>query len=486
MKRARPANAAAHAGANPLDAAECSYPFNIEKHYQVKTSISVSELLDTPRLSWLQYLVFVLCATAVFADGYDTQVVAYIAPTLSKAWHLPPGAMGPVFAVTLFGSALGSLFLAPLADRWGRKRIIVSSTAVIGLFTLACSFAPSLAVLEALRFCAGLGLGAALPNAVALISEYAPPRRRIALVSLMFCGYPIGSAFGAFIATQLSPRYGWPSVFQFGGVTTLLLWPILQRYLPESLTFLSLRDPVGPATQSLVRRLRPQEAAGVQYRLLADEQPVGDRRSLPMLFSENRGPVTVLLGLLAFLTLIDLYVLNSWLPTLIHDMGLSLARASAATAAFQFGGIAGAMTLGWLGERLGIYYVVPVVYVFAAALIAGIAGQPSAQWLPLTTFGAGFMLIGAQTCNNGIVATLYPTAARATAIGVNLTIGRIGSILGPFLTGLLLAASFSAHAVLMLASLPALAAAAVMCLLKPAVARVHASVAARPPLAGES
>lgn len=456
------------------------------ERYPVKTSISASELLDTSRLSWLQYLVFALCATSVFADGYDTQVVAYIAPTLSKEWHLPPGAMGPVFAVTLFGSALGSLFLAPLADLWGRKRIIVHATAVIGLFTLACSFATSLAALEALRFCAGLGLGAAVPNAIALVSEYAPPRRRIGLVSLIFCGYPIGSAFGAFIATELAPRLGWPSVFYFGGVTTLLLWPVLHRYLPESLTFLSLRDPAGPGTQSLIRRLRPQEPAGAQHRLLPDEQPVGNRRSLPMLFNERRGPVTVLLGLLAFLTLIDLYVLNSWLPTLIHDMGLTLARASAATAAFQLGGIVGAITLGWLGDRLGIYYVVPVAYVFAAALIAGIAVQPPAQLLPLTTFGVGFMLIGAQTCNNGIVSSLYPTAARATAIGVNLTIGRIGSILGPYLTGLLLAASVSAHTVLLLASLPTLAAAAAMCLLKPAVARVRANVASLPTLAQES
>jgi AAHS family 4-hydroxybenzoate transporter-like MFS transporter len=205
-----------------------------------------------------------------------------------------------------------------------------------------------------------------------------------------------------------------------------------------------------------------------------------------MLFSERRGPVTALLGLLAFLTLIDLYVLNSWLPTLIHNMGLTLARASAATAAFQVGGILGAITLGWLGDRLGIYYVVPVAYLFAAALIAGMAAQPSAQLLSLTTFGAGFMLIGAQTCNNGIVASLYPTAARATAIGVNLTIGRIGSILGPYLTGLLLAASVSAHTVLLLASLPTLAAAAAMCLLKPAVTRARANVSQRPPLAGES
>jgi len=439
----------------------------------VRTSITPSELLDTPRLSRLQYLVFVLCALSVFADGYDTQVIAYIAPTLSSAWGLPPGALGPVFAITLLGSALGSLLLAPLADRWGRKRIIVGAALTVGTFTLACGFATSLVALEVLRFFAGLGLGAAVPNAIALVTEYAPRRRRIGLVTLTFCGYPIGAAFGAFVATQLSPRFGWPSVFQFGGVATLLLWPVLQRYLPESLTFLSLRDPVGARAQTLIGRLRSDATGKEHYCLLPEEHVPSGRKSLAILFSEHRAPVTVLLGLLAFLTLIDLYILNSWLPTLIHGMGLTLARASAATAAFQLGGIAGAILLGWLGDRLGIFYVVPVAFLLSAVSIAGIALQPSAQWLPLVTFSTGFMLIGAQTCNNGLVSSLYPTAARATAIGVNLTIGRIGSILGPFVTGLLLAAKISASTVLLLATIPVLGAAVAMCLLKPAVARVR-------------
>lgn len=448
----------------------------------MRTTIRASELLDTPRLSRLQYLVFALCALSVFADGYDTQAVSYIAPTLSAEWRLPAGAMGPVFALTLLGSALGSLFLAPLADRWGRRRIIVCAAFVVGVFTAACGFATTLGALEVLRFCAGLGLGAALPNAIALVAEYAPARRRIGLVTLTFCGYPVGAAFGALVATQLSPRFGWPAVFQFGGAATLLLWPILYRYLPESLTFLGLHDPAGPGAQSIIRRLRPGGPALAEYRLLADEQPVAGRRSLALLFSEGRGAATVLLGLLAFLTLIDLYLLTSWLPTLIQGMGLTLARASAATATFQLGGILGAITLGWLGDRLGVFYVVSSAYVLGAVLICAMAAQPSPLLLPLTTFGAGFMLIGAQTCNNGIVASVYPTAVRATAIGVNLTIGRIGSIVGPFLTGLLLANNFSVQTVLLLASLPALAAAAAMCLLKPALGRVQAVVS--PPPAG--
>jgi AAHS family 4-hydroxybenzoate transporter-like MFS transporter len=169
------------------------------------------------------------------------------------------------------------------------------------------------------------------------------------------------------------------------------------------------------------------------------------------------------------------------LPTLIQGMGLTLARASAATATFQLGGIVGAITLGWLGDRLGVFYLVSIAYVLGAVLICVMAAHPTPLLLPLATFGAGFMLIGAQSCNNGIVASVYPTAVRATAIGVNLTIGRIGSIVGPLLTGLLLAHNFSVQTVLFLASLPALAAAAAMCLLRPAVGRLQAYASPRAP-----
>jgi AAHS family 4-hydroxybenzoate transporter-like MFS transporter len=449
----------------------------------MKMTIRPSELIDTPELSRLQYLVFFLCAASVFVDGYDTQVVAYIAPTLSKAWHLPPGALGPVFAATLLGSALGSLLLAPLADRWGRQRTIVWATAVIGVFMLACSFAPSIAALEGLRFCAGLGLGAAVPNALALVTEYAPSRRRIGLATLVFCGYPVGAVFGALVATQLTPRFGWPAVFQFGAAVTLLLLPCLQRYLPESLTFLSLSAPEGARAQGLIRRLRPGLARAESCRLESDEQRVAVERPFPALFSEGRTGLTGLLGLLAFLTLIDLYLLTSWLPTLVNSMGFSLNLASAATAAFQLGGIAGTLAFGWVGERLGVLRIIPVAYLAAAVLIGCIAMFPIPGVITLAAFGSGVMLIGAQSCNNGIVSSAYPTAARATAIGFNLTIGRIGSIIGPFVTGVLLAARLSAHDVLLLATVPAVGAAVSMLFVGRVAARSRLDLAARPGLA---
>jgi AAHS family 4-hydroxybenzoate transporter-like MFS transporter len=200
-----------------------------------RTPIGVAALIDSASISRLQYQVFGLAAVSVCLDGYDTQAVAYIAPIVSRSWHLPTGSFGPVFAAGLIGSALGSVLLAPLSDRLGRKRVIVASTAAIGILTLLCAFARSLGMLELLRFLAGLGLGATLPNALALIAEYAPERRRTTIVSATFCGLAIGAALGAVAATGLVPRWGWPSVFVAGGVMTLLLWPTLRWLLPESL-----------------------------------------------------------------------------------------------------------------------------------------------------------------------------------------------------------------------------------------------------------
>src|SRR5581483_8863067 len=168
--------------------------------------IGVAALIDGAPISRLQYRVYALCGLSVFLDGYDTQAVAYIAPVVSRNWNLPTGAFGPVFAAGLIGSALGSLALAPLSDRLGRKRVMVASAAAIGLLTLLCAAAKTLGMLELLRFLAGLGLGATLPNALALIAEYAPERRRTTIVSARFCGLAVGAALGAVAAAALGPR----------------------------------------------------------------------------------------------------------------------------------------------------------------------------------------------------------------------------------------------------------------------------------------
>ncbi len=436
-----------------------------------RSPVTVADLIEDSPVGVLQYRVFVLAALSLVLDGYDTQAVAYVAPAISKHWSLATGAFGPVFAAGLIGSALGSIALAPWADRFGRKRLLVTSAAVVGLLTLLCGTAQSLSQLEALRFVAGVGLGAALPNALALISEYAPERRRTSIVTITFCGLALGAALGGFVASLLVPRFGWRSVFTVGGTATLLLVPVLQWRLPESLRFLVMRDPCGLQALQTLRRL--VGTSSIEHIELIAEEQAEQLRGWAPLFRGGRMVVTVTYGCLAFFTLLTLYLLNNWLPTLIHAIGIDIRQASWSTAGFQLGGILGAIALGMLSDRLGPIRVVIAAYVAGASFVGAI-GAIHGPWLvAVAAFGAGFTIVGAQSCNNAMVAGLYPTAARGKALGLNLTIGRLGSIVGPTVTGWLLLRDFPPQRVLVWAAVPLAFSALLLCAASRSIGRLQ-------------
>jgi AAHS family 4-hydroxybenzoate transporter-like MFS transporter len=427
------------------------------------TATPIGALIDARAIGSLQWRTFVLAAMSLFLDGYDTQSVAYIAPVISKSWALPTGAFGTVFAAALIGSAVGSFALAPLADRLGRKRVMVWATIAIGCFTMLCAWAESLRVLELLRFLTGLGLGAAVPNALAHIAEYAPIRRRASIISITFCALAAGAALGALAATALVPRYGWMAVFVAGAIATWVLCPLLQALLPESLQYLVLHDPSGKEALTIVRQLRGR-AEPEQVRRLAGLAGSQDRRraSASLLFRDGRAVATITYGLLAFLTLLTLYLLTSWLPTLIHVMGFSLRQASGWTAAFQLGGIVGTAGLGLLADRVDPIRLVVMTYAIAVAVILCIAWAPDPEVIMFAAFCAGFTVIGAVSCNNAVLVGLYPVEVRSTALGWNLTIGRIGSIAGPVMAGMLLLTHVNARGVLVAAAVPVACAAVLL------------------------
>jgi len=420
--------------------------------------IDLVDFIDRQPVGSFQMRLLLTCAAVLFLDGFDTQAIGYVAPALAKEWGLSKGALGPVFSAGLFGLMIGALVFGPLADRIGRKKIIIFATAAFGVGALITAFAQDVTSLLIIRFLTGLGLGGAMPNAIAMTSEFNPHRRRATMVMIMFCGFSIGAALGGFLAADLIPRYGWRSVFIVGGIAPLLMLPVLVLRLPESVRFLATsgRDPRAVAV--LLKRISPHTAFASDARFVVPETQLA---GIPVvhLFREGRTAVTLLLWVVFFMSLLDLYFLANWLPTVLNDLGASVSAAVAIGSLLQVGGVVGTFALGSVIDRFS-FRALALVY-FGAVFAVGAIGQlgHSAVLVSLAIFAAGFCVVGGQIAANALAAGFYPTSVRASGVGWALGIGRIGSIVGPLVGGVLLAEKWSTAAVFMTAAAAALVAA---------------------------
>ena len=422
------------------------------------SQVDVAEFIDQQPVGGFQVKLLLTCAAVLFLDGFDTQAIGYVAPALAKEWGLTKGALGPVFSAGLFGLMIGALLFGPLADRIGRKKIIILSTLAFGIGALVTAFVNDLNTLLAIRFLTGLGLGGAMPNAVAMTSEFNPRRRRATMVMIMFCGFSVGAALGGLLAAALIPQFGWRSVFVVGGVAPLLLVPVLALRLPESVRFLALTGRANERVAELLRLINPNAAFAPARQFVIDEPHLP---GIPVvhLFREGRTLVTLLLWVVFFMSLLDLYFLSNWLPTVLNDLGSSVASSAAIGSMLQVGGVVGTFALGSIIDRFS-FRALALVY-FIAVFAVGAIGQlgHSVVFVTMAIFAAGFCVVGGQIAANALAAAFYPTSVRATGVGWALGIGRVGSIVGPLVGGMLLTMKWSAASVFMAAAGAAMCAA---------------------------
>ena len=420
--------------------------------------IDLVDFIDRQPVGGFHLRLLLACGAVLFLDGFDTQAIGYVAPALAKEWGLTKGALGPVFSAGLFGLMIGALVFGPLADRIGRKKIIVASTLAFGVGALVTARAEGLDALLVIRFLTGLGLGGAMPNAIAMTSEFNPQRRRATMVMIMFCGFSIGAALGGLLAAWLIPQFGWRAVFIVGGLAPLVLVPILVLRLPESVRFLATRGHAPARVAELLRQISPRTAFAPGVEFLVRETHLA---GLPVahLFRERRTPVTLLLWVVFFMSLLDIYFLANWLPTVLNDLGASVSQAVLIGSMLQVGGVVGTLALGSIIDRFS-FSALALVY-FVAVFAVGAIGQlgHSAVLVSVAIFAAGFCVVGGQIAANALAAAFYPTSVRATGVGWALGIGRVGSIVGPLVGGVLLAGKWSTAAVFLAAAGAALCAA---------------------------
>jgi AAHS family 4-hydroxybenzoate transporter-like MFS transporter len=418
-------------------------------------ALDIRRFIDDRPVSRFQLLVAVMCGLIVFVDGFDAQAMGYVAPALTAAMNIPRSVLGSVISSGLVGMMIGALVSGPLADRIGRKPVLVACALIFGAGSLLTATAQSVDSLMAFRAFTGLGMGGAMPNAIALTSEYMPRRRRAGAVTTMICGFSLGAAAGGFVAASIIPRFGWASVFVVGGIIPIVIGLVCAFALPESIRFLVVRGGDESRARTYLSRIAP--GTGVTGPLWAGRDELAAQGfAVSELFTDGRARGTTLIWVIYFMNLLNLYFLNSWLPTIMSDAGVPVETAIRLTSLFQIGGIAGAVVLGLLLDRSFTFWILAACYTWAGIFVYAIGhAGASVPLLALTITCAGVGIIGGQNASHALSSEFYPTRIRSTGVGWALGIGRIGSIVGPVVGGVLLSQGTSMRDVFWAAVIPA-------------------------------
>ncbi|MBB5425919.1 AAHS family 3-hydroxyphenylpropionic acid transporter [Paraburkholderia sp. JPY158] len=380
-----------------------------------------------------------LCFLVAVLEGIDLQSTGVAAPRMAHEFGLSVGQLGLAFSAGMLGLLPGAMIGGRLADRIGRKRVLMISMAVFGIFSIATAQVWSFESLLIARLLTGIGLGGAMPNLIALSSEAVDPRHRNTAVSVMYCGMPVGGALAALIAVLSAGATAWRHIFYVGGVGPLLIIPLLIALLPESREF----------------------AAESRESTKADKPLLSTRE---VLFGEGRAAATIGIWISFFCTLIVLYFLLNWLPSLTVGRGMSRSQAGIAQIFFNVGSVIGVLGIGLLMDRFRQGLSVTAVYACIVGALVALSQVAGIETLSVAVLFAGMGVVGAQSMLYALSAASYPTSVRGTGVGAAVAVGRVGSIVGPAAAGQLLSMGKSS-ALVIGASVPVTIIAAITALL---------------------
>jgi AAHS family 3-hydroxyphenylpropionic acid transporter len=384
----------------------------------------------------------IACVLAALCEGFDLQAAGVAAGGIVAEFHPAPAQMGTFFSASTLGLFIGALVGGRLADRFGRKRLLVVSVALFGIFSIATGRAWSIESLVAGRLLTGLGLGGAFPALVALVNERSAQHRRRANVALAYSAMPLGGAVVSLMVMLMSPA-DWRMIFIVGGLLPLALTPLMQ---------FALRESIAPAGSGAAAAATGSGAAAAAVGSgAAGARDTGPARTRPRdIFTGGRGPLTVLLWASSFLGLLILYLLLSWLPTLLAEEGFTKAQAAGAQIGFNIGGALAALLLGQLIESRHRNLSLVITFVAAPVLVLVLGKGPhDFASLLVVTFALGGAIVGLQGYFYAAGALVYPTEIRGAGMGATVAAGRIGSIVGPKLGGALKAAGHTPSQVLL-------------------------------------
>ena len=408
-------------------------------------SVSVKEVLDSSPFSGYQIFICFLCFCLTFFDGFDLSLVGLSLPKIAEFLHSSPPALGFAMAAGNIGALVGAFLLGTLADKFGRKKMLLASAFVFGIFTISIALVDSVGQLAALRFLAGVGLGGAVPNALAFGSEYAPSNKRATLATTMYAGVAVGGVVAGLSASYLLPKYGWQSMFILGGIVACFIGFIAMIFLPETIEFLVQKEKNPTRVRKIVSRISTAYSS-------ADISFVSSEKKLPgapvkNLFKEGRALSTVLLWLAFILSYYLLWLILSWAPTLLKKSGATPQQFTLAFACINRGSVIATVTVGILIDKFSPFNTIKIGFflAFLSVMFFGFVASNPFIIVAVMSVVMGFFVIGSNSGLMGLTTISYPSEMRGTGLGWATGIGRIGSLLAPIAGGFMLSRSWSVN-----------------------------------------
>jgi benzoate transport len=393
--------------------------------------------LDEKQMMPLQYLVVFVCLLMNMLDGMDVMIISYTAPSIAKDWAISPTNLGIVFSSGLVGMTIGAILLAPIADKIGRKSLMILAAIIMSICIYLTTYATDINQLMIFRFVSGLGLGAMLASTAALTAEFTPNKSRDFWVSFVLSGYPIGAVLSGLASASIIKNDGWRHMFEIAGMITVLAIPILYFFLSESLDFYLKSQPTNALAKAnaILRKLGIAELDKLPEQTADENIPV----TVNTIMKGGYRISTFQLWASLFLAFSTLYFLTNWIPKLASNAGVSLENAIYAGTIFNLGAIIGISTQGYFSSKIGLKKTIGFILFFTSFLMAIFGFFVGSDAVLIIFFLLGFGIQGGFVGLYAVAARMYPTRIRATGVGWAIGMGRVGGIIGPIAGGLLVA-----------------------------------------------
>ena len=398
--------------------------------------VQVQEIIDKSKFSKFHITLLFWSFVLIAFDGYDLVVYGTVVPVLIEEWGISSLYAGTLSSYGLFGMLFGAIGFGILADRIGRKKVIIITVVLFSLFTMLCGFVNSPETFGILRFLAGLGLGGIMPNVIALLTDYSPRKHRGKIVAIVLCGYSIGGILAPILGITLMPTFGWESIFWVAGIPLVLI-PFFYVLLPETPRYLLKKGRIVELAKTL-QKVSHEQNIDASMNFIIETQEVMEKKGPLALFSENRTRSTLLFWLAFFSCLLMVYGLNTWLPNLMIQSGYGLTSSLVFLIALQGGAIVGSLIMGPLADKYGFKKVLVPMYASGAISLTLLGFGGGQVWVFILVMISGAATIGSQNIIQAYVSQYYPAFIRSTALGTSSGIGRIGGMMGPILGGILL------------------------------------------------